>query len=81
MSHAEYQHWRLESVEELQSDVYAIANQEKDPQGRTLYITADDPPKETSALYLEEKQTPSGKISKILVYMHTFMKNHHLSFH
>ena len=62
--YADCQRWKLENVEGLPSDVYTIANQLKDLQGRTLYITADDPPKEKSALYLEEKQTPSGKISK-----------------
>jgi len=51
-------------VEELPSDVYAIANQEKDPQGRTLYITANNPPTERSALQLQEEQMQSGQISK-----------------
>ena len=59
-----HQCWKLESVEGLPSDVYAIANQKKDPQRRTLYITADDPPTEKSALHLPKEQMQSGQISK-----------------
>jgi len=52
-------------MERLASDVYAIANQKKDPQGRTLSITADDLPTKKSAHHLQEKLTQSGQIPKI----------------
>jgi len=51
-------------MERLASDVYAIANQKKDPQGRTLSITADDLPTKKSAHHLQEKLTQSGQIPK-----------------
>ena len=43
-------------MERLPSDVYAIANQKKDPQGRTLTITANDlPTKKVSTPYIFKK--------------------------
>jgi len=51
-------------MEQLPSDVYTIANQKKDPQGRTLSITANNLPTKKSAHHLQEKLTQSGQIPK-----------------